>query len=383
MPRRGENIYHRKDQRWEGRYIKYREANGKPKLGYVYGKSYKEVKEKLQIVKGKAEDPGRFPGQISFQDAGKHWMQREFLLVKESTYAKYHSILQNHLYPHFGNVSLKNINSVMVNEFVLGKLDCGTGGLAPKTVRDIYTILKSVLKYAEQEYGVACVCQNSVAPKCLKNESQVLTREAWKRLEQYLFTHQEDYRNLGILLSLYTGMRLGELCALKWKDISIKKGTLQVSHTLQRIQDFSSRDGRRTKVVYDRPKTRQSIREIPIPRFLLEILYYHSRQVSPDTFFLTGSHTKYVEPRNYQYYFQMLLKQIELPRIKFHSLRHSFATRCMETGFDMKSLSEILGHANVNITMSCYIHSSMERKQEQMNLLVPYAGQELPSAYSG
>ena len=383
MPKRGENIYRRKDERWEGRYIKYREANGKAKLGYVYGKSYKEVKEKLQAARQKAEEPKKLPGQMSFQDAGRHWMQREYLLVKESTYAKYYSILQNHLYPHFGQVPLKNMDSAMVNEFVLGKLDCGDGGLAPKTVRDIYTVLKSVLKYAEQEYGMTGICQNSVAPKYLKQESRVLAREDWRRLEQYLFAHQEDYRNLGILLSLYTGMRLGELCALKWRDISIKKGTLQVSHTLQRIQDFSSRDGRRTKVVYDRPKTRQSIREIPIPRFLLEILYYHSRQVSPDAFFLTGSHTKYVEPRNYQYYFQMLLKQVQLPRMKFHSLRHSFATRCMETGFDMKSLSEILGHANVNITMSCYIHSSMERKQEQMNWLMPYAGPERPAAYSG
>ena len=383
MPRRGENIYRRKDERWEGRYIKYREANGKAKLGYVYGKSYKEVKEKLQAARQKAEEPKKLPCQMSFQDAGRHWMQREYLLVKESTYAKYYSILQNHLYPHFGQVPLKNMDSAMVNEFVLGKLDCGDGGLAPKTVRDIYTVLKSVLKYAEQEYGMTGICQNSVAPKYLKQESRVLAREDWRRLEQYLFAHQEDYRNLGILLSLYTGMRLGELCALKWRDISIKKGTLQVSHTLQRIQDFSSRDGRRTKVVYDRPKTRQSIREIPIPRFLLEILYYHSRQVSPDAFFLTGSHTKYVEPRNYQYYFQMLLKQVQLPRMKFHSLRHSFATRCMETGFDMKSLSEILGHANVNITMSCYIHSSMERKQEQMNWLMPYAGPERPAAYSG
>ena len=336
-----------------------------------------------RAARQKAEEPKKLPGQMSFQDAGRHWMQREYLLVKESTYAKYYSILQNHLYPHFGQVPLKNMDSAMVNEFVLGKLDCGDGGLAPKTVRDIYTVLKSVLKYAEQEYGMTGICQNSVAPKYLKQESRVLAREDWRRLEQYLFAHQEDYRNLGILLSLYTGMRLGELCALKWRDISIKKGTLQVSHTLQRIQDFSSRDGRRTKVVYDRPKTRQSIREIPIPRFLLEILYYHSRQVSPDAFFLTGSHTKYVEPRNYQYYFQMLLKQVQLPRMKFHSLRHSFATRCMETGFDMKSLSEILGHANVNITMSCYIHSSMERKQEQMNWLMPYAGPERPAAYSG
>lgn len=382
MPRKGENIYRRKDERWEGRYVKCRDVQGKPKLGYVYGRSYKEVKEKLQEAKQNAGDKKVFPQRARFRDAGRQWMQREFLLVKESTYAKYCSILKNHLYPYFGGTLLRDIDSAMVNGFVLRKLNQGEGGLAPKTVRDIYTVLKSVLRYAEQEYGVACACQNSAAPRCLKNESRVLNREEWKTLEQYLFSHQGDFRNLGILLSLYTGMRLGELCALKWGDISVKKGTLQVSHTLQRIQSFPPREGRRTRVVYDKPKTRQSIREIPIPRFLLDILHVHLREEAPDAFFLTGSRFKYVEPRNYQYYFQILQKRLRLAPVKFHGLRHSFATRCMEAGFDMKSLSEILGHANVNITMSCYIHSSMERKQQQMNWLTPY-GRPAGEAFEG
>lgn len=168
--------------------------------------------------------------------------------------------------------------------------------------------------------------------------------------------------NAGILLSAATGMRIGELCALKWSDFDFEKSTVTVSRTMQRIKN---RDGQGTKIIVTSPKSRTSLREIPIPEFLKNTLA--EMKTNSDSFMLTGN-GKFVEPRTMQYRFKNILKRFNLPQVNFHSLRHMFATKCVSLGIDVKTLSEILGHSSVKITFDRYVHSSMERKQSCMKL---------------
>ena len=172
--------------------------------------------------------------------------------------------------------------------------------------------------------------------------------------------------NIGILVCLFTGLRVGEICALRWEDISISDKTIHVHHTLQRIQNRSG-EGAKTRIVITTPKSRCSIRLIPIPDALIRLLVLY-RETSSG-YFLTNNKNKYVEPRIMQNHFKKVLKENAIAPANYHALRHTFATRCIEVGFDIKSLSEILGHASVNITMNRYVHPSMELKKENMQKL--------------
>ena len=171
------------------------------------------------------------------------------------------------------------------------------------------------------------------------------------------------YRNLGLLICMYTGIRLGEACALTWEDVAIKEGFIYINKTMQRIQ--KEHDGKKTMVIVAEPKTESAIRTIPLPGQLLQII--KSSKLPKTGYLLTGSFEKYIEPRNYQYYFQKVLRQCGIPKTNFHTLRHTFATRCVELGFDIKTLSEILGHSSINITLNRYVHPSFDLKKQNMN----------------
>ena len=162
-------------------------------------------------------------------------------------------------------------------------------------------------------------------------------------------------------MSYYTGLRIGEVCGLKWCDIDLNKGIFKVRQTVQRIYVNSS-----TKLTIDTPKSKSSVREIPLPKFLTEILRNFK---SDDSAFILSGKENPTDPRTLQYRFKSLLKKADLPSINYHSLRHMFATNCIALGFDVKTLSEILGHATVETTLNRYVHSSMERKTVCMNLL--------------
>ncbi|MFR0985310.1 MAG: site-specific integrase [Frisingicoccus sp.] len=192
-----------------------------------------------------------------------------------------------------------------------------------------------------------------------------MSRKEQEKLCQYLYSDLNAC-NIGILISLFTGLRVGEICALRWEDISISEQTIHICRTMQRIQDKSGKNGR-TKIVVTTPKSPCSIRTIPIPEELMQILI--SFQTSRTGYFLTGSCQKYMEPRTMQNRFKAALKNCSVSNANYHALRHTFATRCVELGFDVKSLSEILGHANVNITMNRYVHPSMELKKANMQRL--------------
>lgn len=372
MPKRGENIYKRKDGRWEGRYIRCYDAAGKAKYGYVYGRTYGDVKNSLVQKKTDAIRNPTTGNQrtVVYSEVLESWLRATKLNTKESTYARYAQLVRTHILPYLGAYQLSRISTQMVEEFVEhllseGRLD-GTGGLSPKTVTDILSIVKNTIEYARYQ-NIAVVCNLSkLTVKKKEKEMRVLTPIEQDALVKTLMADM-DLCKFGVLLSLYTGIRIGELCALQWADFDTAASTLVVRKTMQRVRNIDAATGSKTKIIITKPKSQCSIREIPLPPFLVDIVLLF--QANPDAYILTGAAHRYMEPRTMQNRFQSYVKQSGIAAANYHSLRHSFATRCIEVAFDIKSLSEILGHANVNITLNRYVHSSMELKKANMSKL--------------
>ena len=297
------------------------------------------------------------------------WMDSRRDSVKESTYAHYKNLLDKHILPKLGQAPLRTLTSEKINQFLRellssGRVD-GTGGLSPKTVADIRSVLLLGLEYARCRQYPCPVMGKIFSPHVSRPELKVLTRDQQEKLENYLFQHP-DPLELGILTALYGGLRIGELCALQWKDIHFESGIIQISKTILRIQKEDRNDKKRTQVLIGRPKTDSSKRLIPMPAFILEFLG-NFRQGS-EIYLITGTKF-YMEPRICLEKYKKILKKAGLDSYTFHTLRHTFATRCVEKGFDPKSLSEILGHANVNTTLQNYVHPSIDLKKEQMDRL--------------
>lgn len=372
MPRRGENIYKRKDGRWEGRYIKSRSANGKAIYGYVYAQTYKEVKEKLTHKRSVQNDhitaaSGNTECRC-FQTVAMDWFESVRAQVKESTSNKYWNFLKSYVLPEFGKKEMQEITYDFINERCNHLLQCGGKkgqGLSPKTVSDILSLIRNILQYASQQGEMLSCDAHAIHIKRHMKELRVLSLNEQQKLCNYLRSDLSSY-NIGILVCLFTGLRVGELCALRWEDISISDKTIYVHHTMQRIQNRSG-EGPRTRIVITTPKSACSIRIIPIPDELIEMLALYQKTSSG--FLLSNSEQRYVEPRIMQNYFKKALKESAVAPANYHALRHTFATRCIELGFDIKSLSEILGHASVNITMNRYVHPSLELKKKNMQKL--------------
>ena len=357
MGKRGLNIYHRKDGRWEGRYKDGFHDNGKPKYRSVYAMSYSEVKEKLLAIHAAVEKPVSVCS-LTVERIFKEWLNMKRLKVKASTIANYIFKADKHILSSFGGLKFSDLSPKIVYDFIQHKLN---DGLSAKYVADIIVILKSIAKYAAKAYH----CYNPIAdvelPKVEKSEMKLYSKEQQNTLKAALL-HSPNLTKLGVLLCLFTGMRIGELCALRWSDIDFEERTVSITKTCQRIREM-----RKTRIAVTSPKSRSSVRTIPLPGFLIKLL----REFAPsnnDTYLLSCS-DKVFEPRTMQYRFQSILRRANLPSINYHSLRHIFATSCIEMGFDVKTLSEILGHGSVEITLNRYVHSSMSRKRECMERL--------------
>lgn len=372
MARTGENIYKRKDGRWEGRHIKLYDADGKPKYGYVYAKTYLEVKQKL------AEQRCHFPPadgasnktNAKYDEILTAWLQSSMINIKESTFAKYSYIIDSHIRPALGQFPLSKISTQLVENFIqqqllTGRLD-GKGGLSPKTVTDILTIIKESIGYA-RDNGITVICNpQRISVKKKEREMRVLTLLEEEALVRVLLDNIDQYK-FGVMLSLYTGIRIGELCALQWENICLPSATLKIRKTMQRIQDKNVGTTSKTKVIITEPKSQCSIRDIPLPVFLLDLA--RRFEGPPKAFVLSGEKSRYVEPRTMQNRFKQYVRESGIADANFHTTRHTFATRCVEVGFDVKTLSEILGHANVNITLNRYVHSSFDLKCSNMSKL--------------
>lgn len=370
MPRKGENIYKRKDGRWEGRYVKGR--NGKKAIyGYVYSKSYSEVKKQLILKRAEYALEENKPSASAMKDAlfsevSEMWLRSMQVLVKESTWIKYRNILKCSIVPRLGNTNLSEIDYLAVSALCNDLMEYGgkdQSGLAAKTVADALSVTKAVIKYASRMKYMTDRTALDVSVKVKNAPLRVLSIQEQKILIAEL-TDKLDFTELGIYICLFTGIRVGELCALTWDDISLENNMIHIRRTMQRIQTPGSE--KKTAILIAEPKSQCSIRDIPIAGALREKLM---QQAVKEGYVLTGNKNKYVEPRTMQNRFKAIAERCGLRDVHFHTLRHTFATRCIEVGFDVKSLSEILGHANVSITLNRYVHPSMELKQKNMNRL--------------
>lgn len=371
MARTGENIYCRKNGRWEGKYEKGR-VDGKIQYGYVSGKSYEEVlKKKYEAIEEQTYiriQCSKRKRELLFLTLAQQWMDSQKPLLKETSIAKYQGILDRYLIPEFGRTQVTEITDEQVSQYLQKLLmpqEGKEGGLAPKTVSGIFSVLKIILEYAKRNRDAEVIDLRNLTVKRVRKPLRVLSVNEQHLLEDYLEANM-DGSGFGIMLCLYTGIRLGELCALKWEDISFTDKTLHVHRTMERVP-VEGESGSKTKIIVTDPKSSCSVRYIPIPDKVFNLA--EGRKGPQDAFLLTGSTKKYIEPRTMENRFHAAVKKSGIDKANFHALRHTFATRCVELGFDAKSLSEILGHASVQITMDRYVHPTMEAKQRNMDRL--------------
>lgn len=365
MSKKGENIFKRKDGRWEARYIKGYELSGKIRYGFCYGKTYKEAKEKVQRVKAallRQEPPAAGTRRRLSFFAGE-WLRLQKGKIKESTYVKYDSILTKYIIPRLGGCFPSAVTSQMAESFKNGLFQ---EGLSCGTVRNILVVLRSVLEYTEKQLPGALSGVEIQLPKEARREARVLSVEEQRRLASYLREDMDECK-FGVLLALLTGLRIGELCALRWGNISLRQGTLRITESMQRLKNTKGEGEGKTRIVIGAPKSGTSVRTIPMSQSAVELCGSISPQ-GPAAFLLTGT-ADYMEPRTLQYRFKKYTRECGLEGVHFHTLRHTFATRCVEVDFELKSLSEILGHANTSITLDRYVHSSFDLKRENMNKL--------------
>ncbi len=288
------------------------------------------------------------------------WKEEKRLYVKQSSFAVYALTIEKHILPRFGD--RKSLNESDVQNFVLEKIN---DGLSKKSVKFILIVLKMILKYGAKHHYLPNIDFSVKFPtEQHMDYIEVLSVDNQRRIMQYVLENF-SFRNLGIYISLSTGMRIGEICALKWKDFNIEAETISVTRTIERIYIIED-DKRYTKLVIGTPKTNNSFREIPIDCELLKLISAYATKANQDHFVLTNK-TKPTEPRTYRNYYKKLLKQLNIPNLKFHGLRHSFATRCIESQCDYKTVSVILGHANISTTLNLYVHPNMEQKRKCIN----------------
>ena len=367
MSRKGENIYKRKDGLWEARYIKEHRINGRIHYGYCYGKTYHEARDKVNQARYALMNDQLLPvrgKRNRFADYCNEWLYLKRSSVKPSTFVKYTTILEKYIKPDLGQYFSEAVSEILVEQFSYRLIH--ERGLSPKTVRDILSVLHSILNYTAKQNPLAKPV-DIVYPRQDRKEMRVLTCEEQKRFTEYLLQDMDPCK-FGVLLALLTGLRIGEVCALKWEDISLENKVIFVRHTMQRLKNLNPTGEERTRIITGVPKSGRSVRMIPMNQDI-EKLCNKWRADDPEAYVLTGKAGYFLEPRTLQYRMRQYTKDCDLKNVHFHTLRHSFATRCEEAGFEIRSLSEILGHSSTRITLECYVHSSMNLKRKNMEKL--------------
>ena len=284
------------------------------------------------------------------------WKEYKRPYVKQSTMAAYVLILENHVLPYFGDGD--SLHEQAVQAFVLQKLE---RGLSVKTIKDILIVLKMVMKFGVKNEWMTYYEWDIKYPTTSTNkELEVLSVANHRKILNYIQSHF-TFTGLGIYISLSTGLRIGEVCALKWSDINVTDGTITVSRTIERIYIIEG-EKKHTELVINTPKTKNSCREIPMSKELLAMIKPLKKIVNDDFYVLTNDERP-TEPRTYRNYYKGLMAKLDIPKLKYHGLRHSFATRCIEAGCDYKTVSVLLGHSNISTTLNLYVHPNMEQKK--------------------
>ena len=303
----------------------------------------------------------------TIREIAEAWKEYKRPYVKQSTMAAYVLILENHVLPEFGDND--SLHEHEVQAFVLKKIE---HGLSVKSVKDILIVLKMVMKFGVKnermnhyEWDIKYPANNQ--PK----ELEVLSVANHKKILDYV-QHNFTFMSLGIYISLSTGLRIGEICALKWSDINVTDGTITVQRTIERIYVVEG-EKKHTQLVINTPKTVNSCREIPMSKELLAMVKPMKKVVNGDFYVLTNE-DKPTEPRTYRNYYNRLMEKLNIPKLKYHGLRHSFATRCIEAGCDYKTVSVLLGHSNISTTLNLYVHPNMEQKKRCINKMLKSLG---------
>ena len=348
MPRRGENIYKRNDGRWEARYVKEVLPDGSKKYGSVYANTYNEVKAKQQYCMIHPQKSYHNSFNIIISVLAIEWLESIKNNVKINTYKKYENLCNKYIITELGNILVRLLSANNIRSFTNRLISYD---LSYQTINDILVILNLILKFGESEYQITPVKINYL--KIEKQEMRVLSKSEQKILTAYLISDNDIYK-FGILLTLYTGIRIGELCALTWEDITDE--CISINKTMYRIKG---------KIKIGSTKTISSNRKIPLPQSLLPYIRKYRR----DGYVLSTEKQQFCEPRLMQLKFAKMINECEIEKANFHALRHTFATRCIEAGIDVKTLSEMLGHSDVKTTLNKYVHSSFELKQQSMKQL--------------
>lgn len=358
MEKTGITITKRKDGRYVGKFITDYDIRGKAHYQYVYGKTYDEAESKVLIGREIASRylSGRY---ITVGKVYQEWLNAVVNRVKESTLVNYQNKFEKHILPEFGEIPCADLTAGRINAFINKKL---ADGLSASYVRDIFTVFKTMLKYAQEEYSFRLSLKNVVLPKAERKQIEKISDTEQKKLVSYLKANM-SLTAFGILLSLFMGLRIGELCGLKWEDIDFRNKILHIRRTVQRIS--SANGNRKTKIVISAPKSATSFRDIAIPDALMK--YFEMFRSEADYFILSGT-DKPVEPRTMQYRYKKILQSAEVENHNYHKLRHTFATNSAEKGFNVKALSAVLGHSSVTLTLNRYIHPDLTYERRLMNM---------------
>ncbi len=306
-----------------------------------------------------------------YKEWAEEWLKRKEQLVKKSTSAAYGNVVINHLIPKFGDMKLSDITEPIIQEYVFELIRCGRldgkGGLSERSVRDIVVILKNSLRDAMKMKLIPISTYEILFPnKQERYRVNVLAKTTQQKLIQAIYLDLNS-RSAGIMLSLFTGLRIGEVCGLKWQDIDFENRIIKVKRTLQRVYHKDLNGAGTSEILVSTPKTKSSIREIPISNLLFPVMSKINPN-HPNAYFISGTE-KCVEVRTFRFFFENFLKRYDIEKINFHTLRHTFATRCIEAGADHKTVSELLGHSSVNMTLNLYVHPQMEQKRRCVELL--------------
>ncbi|KAF1297556.1 hypothetical protein BAU15_07545 [Enterococcus sp. JM4C] len=364
MARRGENIYKRKDGRWEGRYIIGHHPNGKARFGYIYDRTFREVRRKLREKKQQYQSI--IPSSTEYQGTVTQWVQ-EWLQgsirrnVKISTYTTYHYKMVHYVCPYFETISLSRLTTATVQGFVDY---LSTLGLSATTIRTTIQILKRSLREAiKRNILLIDPFYEVIYPMKIQKKIFALTEEEQASLEKFASQHAKGFP---IVLALHTGMRIGEISALKWTDIDLNKGEISVSRTLQRLSSSSLTN--ETTINEGPAKSPSAHRIIPLNDKIWGLL--KEKQKTATSPYVVGHNQHFYEPRTITYQFKKILSKLKLRSIHFHQLRHTFATRLLEKGADIASVSALLGHHSAKLTLDVYIDSLMTQRKKWVNALL-------------
>ena len=302
--------------------------------------------------------------KLDFSALAEQWLASVSHGVKESTLAHYDYTLQRYLLPVFGAWKVHGLEEPRMEQGMLEVISPKSGNHKPlgaSSARECLSILRRICKYAAHLRLMRPVEILVKLPQFERVQTKPLSVQEQACLRDFVLEHPTT-RKAGLLLQMQLGLRIGEVCGLQWGDFDLSAGVLTIRRTVSRIY---CRDGH-TKVLIQTPKTRSSGREIPIPQELFTLLQRLHGGASEETWFLSGNAEKPVEPRCYRKSVQLYLRQAAVRKVHPHTLRHTFATTCLQAGCDIKTLSELLGHADPNITLRRYVHSNMNRKRREL-----------------